>query len=78
MKYYVKIILFKKLQKYLILILNILFCECEEESIGHLFFQCMYAKIFWTDVQNFIRTKTGKIVKLKEKRVLVHFENGGD
>ncbi|MDG2555646.1 hypothetical protein P7M41_27015, partial [Vibrio parahaemolyticus] len=31
------------------------FCGRENETIQHLFYKCVYSKIFWMDIQHFIR-----------------------
>lgn len=50
------------------------FCEQNTETICHLFYQCMYTRIFWSDVQHFIQMKTGQVVQLTEKDVLLCFD----
>lgn len=48
-------------------------CKLYIESIYHLFYQCIYVRIFWNDVQHYIGQKTGQIIQLK-KDILVHFK----
>ena len=40
------------------------FCNLQEETIGHLFYECLYCRILWYDVECFIRKKTGQKVQL--------------
>ncbi len=35
----------------------------------------MYSKIFWTDIQHFIRRTTGQTIILQEKDIFIFFEN---
>lgn len=37
----------------------------------------MYSKIFWRDVENYIRRKTGQTLKLKGKDVFIYFQDDG-
>ncbi len=48
------------------------FCGRENETIQHLFYKCMYSKIFWTDIQHFIRT-TRQTIILQEKDIFIYF-----
>lgn len=50
------------------------FCGSNEETIEHLFYHCVFTKMFWVDVQNFIERKTGQSLYLQEKDVLLYFE----
>ena len=43
-------------------------------TICHLFYDCMYARIFWRDVQNYINRKTGQRILLKGKDIFICFE----
>uniref|UniRef100_A0A8C1Z089 Reverse transcriptase domain-containing protein n=1 Tax=Cyprinus carpio TaxID=7962 RepID=A0A8C1Z089_CYPCA len=53
------------------------FCGNYDETICHLFYGCIYSKIFWRDVENYIRRKTGQTLTLKGKDVFIYFEDGG-
>ncbi len=52
------------------------FCGVEEETICHLFFHCMYTRIFWVDIQSYIRRKTEQTIQYKEKDIFICFEDG--
>lgn len=51
------------------------FCGRETETIQHLFYKCAYSKIFWMDIQHFIRRITGQAITLQEKDIFIYFEN---
>ena len=53
------------------------FCGNYDETICHLFYDCIYSKIFWRDVENYIRRKTGQTLTLRGKYVFIYFEDGG-
>lgn len=53
------------------------FCGNYDETICHLFYDCTYSKIFWRDVENYIRRKTGQTLTLRGKDVFIYFEDGG-
>ncbi len=40
------------------------FCGVVKESVTHLFFQCIYSKLFWVDVSNFISRMFGTIIHI--------------
>ncbi len=40
------------------------FCGVVKESVTHLFFQCIYSKLFWVDVPNFISRIFGTIIHI--------------
>ncbi len=48
----------------------------EEETICHLFYHCMYTRIIWVDIQNYIRRKTKQTIEFEEKDIFVCFEDG--
>ncbi len=54
------------------------FCGKEEETIRHLFCQCVFSKIFWTDVQHYLRTMTRRTILLQEKDILILFKRNLD
>ncbi len=40
------------------------FCGVVKESVTHLFVQCMYSRLFWVDVSNFISRMFGTIIHI--------------
>lgn len=50
------------------------FCGLHKETIIHLFFECMYCKIFWIDVQNYLSRKIGQLIILNAKDVCIYFD----
>lgn len=50
------------------------FCGLHNETITHLFFECMYCKIFWIDVQNYLSKKIGQLIVLNAKDVCIYFD----
>ncbi len=40
------------------------FCGVVKESVTHLFFQCIYSRLFWVDVSNFISRMFGTIIHI--------------
>ncbi len=53
------------------------FCKEETESIVHLFYDCIYTKIFWCDFfiyLFFVKQSTNIELQLKEKDVLSFYE----
>ena len=54
------------------------FCANEEETIHHLFYQCVFSKTFWTIVQHYINTITGKVIILREKDIFIYFGENVD
>lgn len=56
--------------------LTCVFCQQEEETVQHLFCKCMYVKLFWTDIQQFIRTTIGQdTFSLQDKDIFFYVEN---
>ena len=51
------------------------FCGLNKETIFHLFFHCMYSKIFWNDMQIFLSRKTGQMFMLSGSDIFIYFEN---
>lgn len=50
------------------------FCGLEEETICHLFYNCMCTTIFCWDVQNYIIRKAEKTIRCTEKCINIYFE----
>ncbi len=40
------------------------FCGVVKESVTHLFFQCLYSRLFWVDVSNFISRMFGTLIHI--------------
>ncbi len=40
------------------------FCGVVKESVTHLFFQCIYSRLFWVDVSNFISRMFGTFIHI--------------
>ncbi len=53
------------------------FCSNEKETIFHLFFHCIYTKIFWVDVENFNTRKCNTAVKLGESDIMIYVDDYG-
>lgn len=51
-----------------------MFCQIENETTSHVFFECICSKIFWMDVHLFFRS-TGARVRLDGKGVLLLFHD---
>ncbi len=49
----------------------------KKETIFHLFFHCIYTKIFWVDVENFITRKLKKAVKLGGSDIMIYVDDYG-
>ncbi len=47
------------------------------ETILHLFFHCIYTKIFWVDVENFITRKLNTAVKLGGSDIMIYVDDYG-
>lgn len=50
------------------------FCKLTEESICHLFFECMYLRLFWYDVANIFNKVTRFKIILNKRDVLFLYE----
>ncbi len=53
------------------------FCSNEKETIFHLFFHCIYTKIFWVDVENSITRKCNTAVKLGGSDIMIYVDDYG-
>lgn len=53
------------------------FCSNEKETIFHLFFHCIYTKIFWVDVENLITRKFYTAVKLGGSDIMIYVDDYG-
>ncbi len=53
------------------------FCSNEKETIFHLFFHCIYTKIFWVDVENLITRKCYTAVKLGGSDIMIYVDDYG-
>lgn len=51
------------------------FCNNEKETIFHLFYHCIYTKIFWVDIENFITRKLNTTVKLDGPDIMIYFND---
>lgn len=51
------------------------FCSGEKESIIHLFCNCAFTRIFWVDMENFIRRKTNIIFMLNNFDICMYYSN---
>ncbi len=49
------------------------FCGVVKESVTHLFFQCIYSRLFWVDVSNFISRMFGTIIHIGMYDVIFFF-----
>ncbi|KAI7791725.1 hypothetical protein IRJ41_005592 [Triplophysa rosa] len=49
------------------------FCNKEKEKIFHLFFHCIYTKIFWVDVENFITRILFVAAKLNGSDIMLYY-----
>ncbi len=49
-------------------------CVVFKESITHLFFQCIYSRLFWVDVSNFISRMCGILIHIGMYEVIFVFE----
>ncbi len=49
----------------------------KKETIFHLFFHCIYTKIFWVDVENLITRKLKKAVKLGGSDITIYVDDYG-
>ncbi len=53
------------------------FCSNEKKTIFHLFLHCIYTKIFWVDVENFITRKLNTAVKLGGSDIMIYVDDYG-
>lgn len=51
------------------------FCGKEEESIEHLFYNCIYSRSFWFDIEHYLSKIIDYYLKLESKDVLLYYEN---
>ncbi len=49
------------------------FCGVVKESVTHIFLQCIYSKLFWVDVPNFISRIFGTIIHIGMYDVIFFF-----
>lgn len=50
------------------------FCNQEEETVCHLFYECRYSQDFWKDVRNWINLKLS-IPPLEVSHILLYMDN---
>ncbi len=53
------------------------FSSNEKETIFHIFFHCIYTKIFWVDVENYITKKLNTAVKLGGSGKMIYVDDYG-
>ena len=54
---------------------NCSFCKVEPETVIHLFYHCPLSFAFWTDLENFIFSKTNFLMSIIPKDVITLFES---
>lgn len=51
------------------------FCNAEEETLKHLFFECQFSQIFWKKIENYIFIQSNIPINLEAKDVLLYYKN---
>ena len=50
------------------------FCDCDPETLDHLFWDCSYVRRFWCELEYFILKETTINVNLKDSDIMFSFE----
>ena len=51
------------------------FCHLQEETVCHLFYECICVRLFWMDVEFYFKTLTGSAVVLDLKDIVFFYRN---
>ena len=51
------------------------FCHLQEETVCHLFYECICVRLFWMDVEFYFKTLTGAAVVLDLKDIVFFYRN---
>ncbi len=50
------------------------FCYSGTETILHLFYECIYVKLFWTEVEHVFESLCGFKIKLQKRDIIFFYE----
>lgn len=51
------------------------FCHTEVETLNHLFYECSFSCVIWSNIETFLQQKTNVPVKLDIRSIVTYFFN---
>lgn len=50
-------------------------CKIEQETVSHLFYECHCVKLFWVDMEIYVKDLRGTCVRLDAKEIILYFDH---